>query len=1586
MEPTVKVLSGAAMLTVMACIARIGFASFIAVHAWGEACQAAALVFLLRFGEHLRIASTEVILGIVLGAAVGALSALVGSCTAAVLALAVAMILIHHPCPGKYQSSEPVATHAAPSLGFWQLLLATFVFVYRSAAGSGLRGCLSAAFAHIVMLAAAVELLTILSAPGQVGGAAATDDDGAELLRDPYRTSHGSLAAGMSAGALSPTARAGPGGSRHGAGSPPPACRSSGAQLAARSPTNGAGAAHRSRCSSLPPFLEVGEQELAHPPTGQRIGDGPWDRGGGGGGGAITTRASCPVVPYRPGRPAAPLLRSASAAAVGAQCNNNGGGAAAAAAVTVAGVPSGFAISTSPIRWSAGGRSRVQNSAASASAGCGVQAAGGFDRVGLGEQRDDDSLPDGLSPDSHSSRAHQQQRQRSLHSQQKPLGVSRSSSSVARAAAATAEGRTDADCGDEEDARRTKGSDRGQDGAEEVAVEGEAAQRLQPQEPWAGGEGGTTDPRVGAAGGGDGEARCRYRRETGNSTHEYILLASTTLPGTDGDGAAGYESGFSSDDEEDDKDDDDEEEEEYDSELYRDYDMDDMDGGVSDGCFSLVIDNNGAPLGDCMVGVNRTWRTQMTHGSAPANAAAAAVAAAVAAWVDAGAAAAATDEFKGPAAGACATGPVAHCDGVRRDPEPSVECTRLSSRPRKAAARHQRWCGGGGGPSASPLNGPLVGAHGVTGGGGGGAGAALMAAAAAADRARGGHGTARQHLDKRAVVRHIVRNPYCCDVADLADFDDEDLMSLEEPEAIEATAAAAGSIDEMAASARVAAARGQPDASTLQGGSGGGGGEDRYSHWGVYWPSSSAVTSEVRLKGGSPLLQTRQHQCRKSSLGGLRGASAASCGASGVGGGGGGGVAAGPQGAGGEGDGAGGGWAGASGGGEGRLLGVDRYDVEGGGLRQRPQIQDPACGDVEWRGTGSVPLQAVTLAAHLAAIKAHEMQLLLQERAQQQQQQGAAKADEAEEEAEEEAAWPGLFPAAAGRLGLLDSFLRDAALLARADAKPRRSARRRDSPGAHRRSGYGQQQQRQRRSYPAAATVEEGHQGHEGRERQPRARGRRPTHRKLSAGQLLAREVISRYDQEHRQRYGNTRPSCHQYAYPADQHNRSQVPADESWPLPPQQQRNQQQQQQRGRLPDSAAVAALPGAAAEPLEHGALWDEGELLQTFELSGLDEPHLGPLPPLHQQQHQHQHQHGEVDEGWTSQPADPATSLAARVWGWLGPPGSPHATVAAAAELAASGTCAWRVPVTAASAPVDWCGGVSSGGGWGGGGGGSAAAAAAAAALRGSPQQLRCATAASPAHSTAAAAAAAAAAVASAPTTPPTTLVEPFSAVGQAVYRSLSGNRRYEEVDRRRGISDNYKAALAAAAAAGSRSGPTTPGGGSRPPESPLAAAGAAVASPTAASKSTDRPLAATVPSPQTVVSGQEAAAAAAAAGEARRRLPGGASVGRALFLAESVPLSEDHGVAPLPPLPPPRGGGVDGGDVMPAAARKPCEQTNEPTAAAAAAAAAVEGASAEALDVQGLTDEAMVEGEAAEGRGAASGSTSLLSRLTIPSEL
>ncbi|EFJ46980.1 hypothetical protein VOLCADRAFT_92496 [Volvox carteri f. nagariensis] len=245
-----------------------------------------------------------------------------------------------------------------PSLGFWQLLLASFWFVYRSAVGGGtLRGCLAAAFAHIVLLVLAAELIAILSLPSRGGragdhhcgkglalaspGRAGVHEAEAEEDRHqqyqvlggqlPWRSSNSPFQRGPSSGSPGAT---GP---------------------AATSPTSAAGGLplQRRRRSSVPPLIvdcDVVGVEASH------MSPLPSHHGyAGGGGPVITTRASCPIMPYA-GSPGSPmLLRSASAAAIHLTMRGNGFGAFGTA-TAVGGCPSSGAAS--PVHWSAGRRQR----------------------------------------------------------------------------------------------------------------------------------------------------------------------------------------------------------------------------------------------------------------------------------------------------------------------------------------------------------------------------------------------------------------------------------------------------------------------------------------------------------------------------------------------------------------------------------------------------------------------------------------------------------------------------------------------------------------------------------------------------------------------------------------------------------------------------------------------------------------------------------------------------------------------------------------------------------------------------------------------------------------------------------------------------------------------------------------------------------------------------------------------------------------------------------------------------------------------------------------------------------------------------
>ncbi|GFR41864.1 hypothetical protein Agub_g2645 [Astrephomene gubernaculifera] len=177
-----RLLSGVAILLVAACVGHFWLGKSFAAKVWDDACQAGALVFVLKFGESRSTAttSTEAILSTALGASFGALSAWLSACNAILLLVAVSMLLIHHPCPSKALAAEKLKALGAaaaadggqylPSVGFWQLLLSTFWFVHRAAAGCGLLGCLSAALCHVALLVAATELVAWLPGRGAGGG------------------------------------------------------------------------------------------------------------------------------------------------------------------------------------------------------------------------------------------------------------------------------------------------------------------------------------------------------------------------------------------------------------------------------------------------------------------------------------------------------------------------------------------------------------------------------------------------------------------------------------------------------------------------------------------------------------------------------------------------------------------------------------------------------------------------------------------------------------------------------------------------------------------------------------------------------------------------------------------------------------------------------------------------------------------------------------------------------------------------------------------------------------------------------------------------------------------------------------------------------------------------------------------------------------------------------------------------------------------------------------------------------------------------------------------------------------------------
>ncbi|KXZ47963.1 hypothetical protein GPECTOR_31g325 [Gonium pectorale] len=164
-----RLLSGTLLLFIATAVCRSAL-PVVATKAWDDACQASVLLFVLRFSEGGQghcTTSTEVLVSTALGASAGAVSALL-RCRIAVLAiLSIAIVLIHHPCPNKPRPAAgvegPSAAACLPSLGFWQLLLAAFGFVSRSATGSGCASCLASALCHTVLLVAAEELVPLLA-------------------------------------------------------------------------------------------------------------------------------------------------------------------------------------------------------------------------------------------------------------------------------------------------------------------------------------------------------------------------------------------------------------------------------------------------------------------------------------------------------------------------------------------------------------------------------------------------------------------------------------------------------------------------------------------------------------------------------------------------------------------------------------------------------------------------------------------------------------------------------------------------------------------------------------------------------------------------------------------------------------------------------------------------------------------------------------------------------------------------------------------------------------------------------------------------------------------------------------------------------------------------------------------------------------------------------------------------------------------------------------------------------------------------------------------------------------------------------
>ncbi|GLI70969.1 hypothetical protein VaNZ11_016071 [Volvox africanus] len=880
-----RLLSGAGLLMVVTCIGRLGCAGLISSKSWEEAFQAATLVFLLRFGENRHIASTETILGIILGAIVGALGAFLRCWTAMALTVSVAMILIHHPCPSG--SKTAIETAITPSLGFWKLLLATFWFVCRSASGSGLRGCLGAAFAHTAMLVSAAELVAVLSVPNRACGAIGGDNGEVQEEGRGHEGHHSvSFPSPGASPFLSPIAR------RQGAQSPQPGAPWHSVIPLARSPTIGPTAAaaagvaapqRRRRRSSLPPFLDGGKHELAHLlPSAAH--DSPGEGRGGGETAGLATRASCPIALYT-GAQEARLQRSASAAIFNDKMNASGCNGDPAAA----GCQAVFTVSASPIRWN-GGRSR-QLPAPYATLRCDMDAINSRGSVEAG----DVLLSDGPSPDDQQS---QQQRQ--------PMEEAGASPNTRRAGvlASTAEKnnphglRTAADCeagGDD----RGGGEDRlgtgdlWSDGSLKKRLDmgpvGGAAMKHQKQDSRAAGgqmewskpgraAGDTDTYAIQARSDMNGQPRPFLSTcETGNSAQEYILLEST-LPGTDG--GAPY-SGFSNEIEDDD-------DGEYDSDLDADVVFRETDSSASDGCFSLVIENSGtAAVGDCVVGANRNWRAhgiQQSHGvSATVVAAFPAVAAEDADAIMQGDSAAAIERDAGSSLRG-EPSPLAVADGCKAAYTNNIPAeraralngrnghvnmmtsTRAMSQPRneKQSASLSRRAAG---LCSSLLN------HNPTRNTREPSGTVAAAAATAMGNNTGGAlgrypSDLQQQLPARwyphyppAVVRQLILDPYGnCDVADLADLDD--LVSLEEMEVAGADVtemAAAITEGHKAAAGSINTAVGaQLPAGVVSGI------EEPYSvsNRATRWLSGSAATSESRRNHTRHRHRHRHHQPR----------------------------------------------------------------------------------------------------------------------------------------------------------------------------------------------------------------------------------------------------------------------------------------------------------------------------------------------------------------------------------------------------------------------------------------------------------------------------------------------------------------------------------------------------------------------------------------------------------------------------------------------------------------------------------------------------------------------------------------------------
>ncbi|GIL63219.1 hypothetical protein Vafri_17342 [Volvox africanus] len=1052
-----RLLSGAGLLMVVTCIGRLGCAGLISAKSWEEAFQAATLVFLLRFGENRHIASTETILGIIIGATVGALGAFLRCWTAMALTVSVAMILIHHPCPSG--SKTITETAITPSLGFWKLLLATFWFVCRSASGSGLRGCLGAAFAHTTLLVSAAELVAVLSVPNWACGAIGGDDCKVQEEGRGHGGHHSvSFPSPGAPQILSPIAR------RQGAQSPHQGAPWRGVIPLARSPTIGPTAAaaaglaapqRRRRRSSLPSFLDGDEDELA-----QLLPSAAHDSPGGGRGGGDTTglaiRASCPVVPYT-GAQAARLQRSSSAAIFRDKMNPSGCNGDPAAA----GCQGVFTVSAaSPIRWN-GGRSR-QLPTPYATLRCNIDALNSGGSVEAG----DVLLSDGPSPDD---RPSQQQQVDHPQQQRQPMEEAGSSPNTRRAAvlASMAEKNdphglgTAAGCGAGEDDRggggdRVGPGDRRGDGSLRERLDmdpvGGAAMKQQKQDSRAaGGQMEWSDPGRAA---GDTDALAIQPRsdmngqprpflstcETGNSAQEYILLEST-LPGTDG--GAPY-SGFSNEIEDDD---------EYDSDLDADVVFRETDSSASDGCFSLVIESNGTAVGDCVVGANRNWRAhgmQQSHGvSATAGASLPAVAAEDADAIMQGESVAALERDAGSSQRG-EPSPLAVADGFKAAYINNVPAerarlhngsnghmnmmtsARAMSQPRKekqSASLSRRAAG----LSSALLNhNPTRNTreHSVT--------VAAAAATAMGDSTRGAlcryPSELQQQLAARwyphwppAVVRQLILDPYgCCDVADLADLDD--LVSLEEMEVGDADVAAMKAVTAeghkvMAAAGSINTAVGaQLPAGVVSGI------EDPYSvsNRATPWLSGSAATSESRRNHArhhhhhhQPRGQQQQNLAT-AQLRGQRQHSSTDGAGSGVG------IMRPPQSGsvGGVGIGV-GGWAAGS---SAQVPAPGHFERPGmelsAGVPSHQQHQQQplpkGIGDADVQHSSYVPLEEKTLAQHLAAIKAqdvhrkqhlqqqlqHLQYILLQQRQQQQREkplcQEAVLEDDGGVEAQEE--------------------------------------------------------------------------------------------------------------------------------------------------------------------------------------------------------------------------------------------------------------------------------------------------------------------------------------------------------------------------------------------------------------------------------------------------------------------------------------------------------------------------------------------------------------------------------------------------------